>query len=147
VRIFFDTSIFVPLALGHHVHHRASQGIFLGLGRNQGFCAGHSLAEAYSSLTRMPPQDRMSADQAMLFLEEITRRLDVIALDAAEYLETITNLAAARVVGGTVYDGLIAQCALKAKADVIYTWNFRHFQQLGPEIEKRLRVPGDASTP
>ncbi len=142
MRIFFDTSIFVPLALGHHEHHRASQSVFLGLGRNQGFCAGHSLAEAYSTLTRMPPAERMSADQAVLVLEEITHRLDVVALDAVEYMRTIARLAEAGIAGGATYDGLIAQCALKARADIIYTWNIRHFRQFGPDMEKRLRLPG-----
>jgi predicted nucleic acid-binding protein len=143
VRIFFDTSVFVPLAQGHHKHHRASQGVVLGLGRNQGLCAGHSLAETYSSLTRMPSPERMSADQAVLILEDITRRLDIVTLDPPEYMRTIASLAEAGITGGAIYDGLIAQCALKAKADVIYTWNTRHFQRLGPEIEKRLRIPGD----
>lgn len=142
MRIFFDTSVLVPLALGHHEHHKASQAVFLSLGRNQGFCAGHNLAEAYSALTRMPPSERMSADQAVFLLEGIARRLDVVALDAAEYMRAIAAMAEAGITGGAVYDGLIAHCALKAKADIIYTWNIRHFQRLGPDIEKRLRLPG-----
>ena len=142
MRIFFDTSVLVPLAIGYHEHHRASQGVFLSLGRNQGFCAGHNLAEAYASLTRMPPSERMSADQAVFLLKDIASRLEVVALDAAEYLRAIAALAEVGITGGAIYDGLIAQCALKAKADIIYTWNTRHFQRLGPDIEKLLRVPG-----
>ena len=67
-------------------------------------------------------------------------------LTPVEVFKVICDLASSGVVGGAVYDGLIAQCALKAKADIIYSWNIRHFQRLGPEIERRLRVPG-ASTP
>ena len=141
MKVFFDTSIFVPLVLGHHVHHRASQSVFLKLGRNRGFCAAHSLAETYSTLTRMPPIDRMTADQVMLHVQDIASRLEIIALDALEYVQTMSDLAAAGIAGGAVYDGLIAQCALKAKADVIYTFNQRHFRRLGPEIERRLRLP------
>ena len=43
--------------------------------------------------------------------------------------------------GRTLYDYLIAFCALKAGADVIYTWNLKHFQQFGPEILGRLQSP------
>ncbi len=89
----------------------------------------------------------MAADQAVLVLEEISHRLEIVALDAAEYMRTIASLAAVGITGGAIYDGLIAQCALKAKAEIIYTWNIRHFRQLGPEIERRLRVPGAGTAP
>lgn len=49
--------------------------------------------------------------------------------------------AAAGVIGGAVYDALIARCALKAGADIIYTWNLSHFTRLGPEIARRVRTP------
>jgi predicted nucleic acid-binding protein len=45
------------------------------------------------------------------------------------------------VIGGAIYDALIAHCALKARAEKIYTWNIHQFRQFGPEIEKRLRTP------
>jgi predicted nucleic acid-binding protein len=45
-------------------------------------------------------------------------------------------------MGGTVYDALLARCALKVRAEVLYTWNVKHFQQLGlEEIVKRIRTP------
>jgi predicted nucleic acid-binding protein len=45
------------------------------------------------------------------------------------------------VVGGVIYDAVIAQCALKSRAEKIYTWNIRHFRQFGPEVEKKLHTP------
>jgi len=36
---------------------------------------------------------------------------------------------------------LLAHCALKAEAQTIYTWNVKHFEQLGPDIARRLRTP------
>jgi hypothetical protein len=35
--------------------------------------------------------------------------------------------ATARTAGGRVYDGMIAACARKGKADEILTWSLRHF--------------------
>jgi predicted nucleic acid-binding protein len=55
------------------------------------------------------------------------------------------SAAAAGIAGGTLYDYLIAQCALKARADAIYTWNTRHYQLFGPAVLNRLRLPEAAT--
>ena len=44
-------------------------------------------------------------------------------------------------IGWRIYDALLLQCALKAKADVIYTWNLKHFQQLAPNIASTIKTP------
>lgn len=46
-------------------------------------CGAHSLAEVYSTLTRMPGKHRISGEQAMLFIGSIRERLSSIALSAA----------------------------------------------------------------
>ncbi len=92
-------------------------------------------------MTRLPGRHRLSGDQVLLFLDDIREHLTLIALTGDEYHATIKEAAAGGVVGGTIYDALIARCALKAKADTVYPWNIRHFLQLGPEIVNRLRMP------
>ena len=77
----------------------------------------------------------------MLFLGDIKSRLTLIALTPEEYFAAISEYSAMGVVGGAIYDGLLARCALKAKAQSIYTWNIRHYRQFGPEVEKKLRTP------
>jgi predicted nucleic acid-binding protein len=141
VRAFFDTSVLVPAFLEDHEQHEPSLQTLLRADKRHGYCAAHSLAELYSTLTRLPGRHRLSGEQVMLFLENIRERLMVIALDANEYYEAVAEAAATGVIGGTIYDAAIARCALKARADTIYTWNVRHFQQLGPEISKRVRTP------
>jgi predicted nucleic acid-binding protein len=76
-----------------------------------------------------------------LFLEAIEERLTVVALDSREYYSTIKQAAATGIVGGTLYDALLARCALKAGAETIYTWNLEHFQRLGPEVARRTKTP------
>jgi predicted nucleic acid-binding protein len=49
-------------------------------------------------------------------------------------LAAIEQAAQAGIAGGAVYDALIARCALKAKAQTLYTWNVRHFQRLGADL-------------
>jgi len=64
-----------------------------------------------------------------------------VALDDQEYYAAIVESAAAGMVGGAIYDALLARCALKARADTLYTWNLKHFQQLGPEVAERTKTP------
>ncbi|MGH9685424.1 MAG: PIN domain-containing protein, partial [Candidatus Acidiferrales bacterium] len=64
-----------------------------------------------------------------------------ISLDADEYLATIEECSASKIVGGAVYDALLARCAVGAGAESIYTWNVRHFERFGPEIRGRLQTP------
>ena len=40
--------------------------------------------------------------------------------------------AAANLAGGAIYDAIPGHCALKARAEVIYTWNIRDFLRLPP---------------
>jgi len=40
-----------------------------------------------------------------------------------------------------LYDALLARCARKAAAEVIYTWNVQHFRRLDPEVVKRIKTP------
>ncbi len=138
---FFDTSVLYAVLLDDHPHHQASLAVYLRADPAQGGCAAHSLAELYATLTRMPGPDRLGADQVLLALDGIRERLTVVALDPDEYRAAIGDAAAEEILGGTVYDALIARCALKSKATVIYTWNLKHFRRVGPEVAKRARTP------
>jgi predicted nucleic acid-binding protein len=65
----------------------------------------------------------------MLFLGEVKERLTLIALDEEEYYAAIERASIRGVLGGTIYDALVANCAAKAKAETLFTWNIRHFEQ------------------
>jgi predicted nucleic acid-binding protein len=83
----------------------------------------------------------LSGDQVLLFLENVRERLTIVTLSVEDYINAINVGAAAGIVGGTIYDASLARCALKAEADVLYTWNTKHFQQFSPNIIKRLKSP------
>jgi predicted nucleic acid-binding protein len=138
---FFDTSVLVASFLGDHPHHKASAMVFAGAGKKHSACGVHTLAELYSTLTSLPLKPMIAPEQAMLFLGDVRSRLSLIALDEAEYFATIERAAERRISGGRIYDALLLQCALKAKADVIYTWNLKHFQQLAPNIASMIKTP------
>jgi predicted nucleic acid-binding protein len=141
VRFFFDSSVLIAAVSVQHVHHGPSLAVYLAANKNQAGCAAHSLAEVYATLTRLPGRQRMSCEQTLLFLDEIRNRLKTVVLDSDEYCSAIGDAAAEGVVGGTVYDALIARCAIKAHAETIFTWNVDHFRRVGPEVAKRVRTP------
>lgn len=141
MRSFFDTSALIPVFLEEHVHHEASLKAFLRADKESGFFGAHSLAEMYATITRLPGKQRLSGEQVLLFLDNVIERLTPIELSASEYYQLVKICAERGIVGGAIYDALLAECALKAKVDVLFSWNTRHFQQLGPEIVKRLRTP------
>jgi predicted nucleic acid-binding protein len=126
---------------GDHSHHDASLELFIQFEKSNGCCGAHSLAEVYSTLTRMPGKHSVSGEQAMLFIGSIRERLSIITLDGDEYADALTASAALGIVGGGIYDAMLAHCAIKAKAKTIYTWNGRHYAQCGPEVTRRLRTP------
>jgi len=138
---FFDTSVLIPAFLEDHEHHEPSLAAFVAAEKKKACCAAHSLAEVYSTLTRLPGKHRLSGDQVLLFLDAVEDRLTVVALDSREYYSAIRQAAAAGIVGGLLYDALLARSALKANAEIIYTWNLEHFRRLGPEVARRVKTP------
>ena len=129
--LFLDTSVLVAAFLGDHPGHTASVDIFRQCKPGQAFCAGHTLAETYSTLTRIPPPYRATAEEANRFLDTICESLSIVSLEPMEYRETLHQASTAGIVGGSVYDFLIASCARKAAATRLYTWNLRHYERLG----------------
>jgi len=140
VKAFLDTSVLVATFYVDHEHHRPSFELFLRFEKSTVSCSAHSLGEVYSCLTGMPGKDRVSGDEAMLFLANIREHLTLVALSAEEQFQAI-EASASVVTGGGIYDALISHCALKAKAETIYTWNTRDFKRLGPAIADRVRTP------
>ena len=141
MREFFDTSVLVAVFLGDHPHHKASANAFSEAAKERSSCAAHSLAEVYATLTSLPIKPMIAPEQALLFLGDVRSRLSLIALDEEEYFSTIERASERRISGGRVYDALLLRCAVKAKAETIYTWNLKHFQGLAPELASKIITP------
>lgn len=141
MKAFLDTSVLLPAFLEDHEHHEASLKVFLKAEKNLSYCGGHSLAELYATATRLPGKHGLSGDQVLLFIENVRERLTIVTLTGDEYYAVVKEGAAGYIFGGMIYDAILARCALKAGAEVIYTWNTKHFQRLGTEVAKRLKTP------
>ena len=92
-------------------------------------------------LTGMPGKDRVTPDEALLFLADVRARLAVISPSDSDYVEALANAAKSALVGGGIYDALLARCALNARAGVLYTWNVKHFTRLDPKVASLVRRP------
>ena len=138
---FFDSNILIATSVARHIHHAQSMSRLASIPKGLGACAAHSLAEVYAGVTRLPGGFRASREQAILFLSDMEEHLTIVSLDAAEYSAIIRQAAANGILGATIYDALLAACAIKAKAETIYTDNERHFRMFGPDVASRVRKP------
>jgi predicted nucleic acid-binding protein len=92
-------------------------------------------------MTALPVRPVIPPEQALLFVEEVCGRLSTVSLSADEYQETIRGAVDRGLTGGRIYDALLLRCAEKAKAEVIYTWNLKHFRAVAPELADRIQTP------
>ena len=143
MKAFLDTSVLVATFYADHERHQPSIELFLRYTKNEVCCAAHSLTEVYATLTSMPPPRRVSGHEAVLFLRDIRERLTLVTLDADEYFELVTGSADLSLASGAIYDAVLGECARKASARVIYTWNTKDFLRLAPVVAERVQMPPD----
>jgi len=131
----------VPVATFYadHEHHQPSIELLSRENKPMACTAAHCLAEVLSVVAGMPGKNRASPDEALLFLRDVRELLTVVALDENEYFEALESTAASGIIGDAVHDAIIAKCAVKAKAQTIYTPNTKHFSRLGDDIAPRVR--------
>jgi predicted nucleic acid-binding protein len=108
-----DTSVAIPLLVRTHREHGAI--VRWCAGREVRLC-GHALAETYSVLTRLPGDLRMaSADGARLLRERFAPPL---LLDPHTFARLPEVLSGFGIVGGAVYDALVALAATEHDAEL-----------------------------
>ena len=144
MKIFCDTSIFVAGCLKSHPNFQRANFVLKQAEQfpNDSFCAAHSLAETYATLTRIPNQPRYNpVHVSQVIKETILDHFNVVALDATAYQRVIAQCVEDGLIGGIIYDALIMHCAATVKADRIYTFNVRHFQRALPTLASKVIAP------
>jgi toxin FitB len=131
VTVAVDTSVAVPLLVRSHHDHAAvvrwwnGQDITL---------TGHSLAETYSVLTRLPGDARLApADAARLLKARFSPPLVLSSAHTRKLPDTLSRLG---IAGGAVYDALIALAA-KEHAAALATRDARArgtYEAVGVEV-------------
>ena len=98
--------------------------------------AGATLVEAYSVLTRLPTPYRLTASDTLQLIDKnFSRGFTCVTLNADDYMRLLRAAPAGDVAGGRIYDAAIAQCARKAGARTLLTFNASHFAPFaGPDL-------------
>ena len=127
----------VPALFDAHPHHaRAAAAINHRLGAGDTMLiVAHTLLETYSVLTRLPPPTRVEPRRALDAIEDtFLRNGTVVALRPEQYVQLLHDLVSGGTIGGQVYDAAIAACARAAGADVLLTFNERHFRPFATDV-------------
>jgi len=138
---FIDTSVLVSAFWRGHPRHEAGLDLVCAANKRKSCCAAHTLAEVYATMTVLPVRNVIPPEQVFLFVQEVRDRFTIVTLTEEDYLETIERAAARGLTSGRIYDALLLRCAAKAKAEVVYTWNLKHFQAIAPQQADRIRTP------
>lgn len=110
--------------------------------------SAHSIAEAYSVLTRMPRQPKITPHEAGQMLQaNVISRFQIVGLGGNEYVELIKDCEQLGIIGGNVYDAIIARIAHITKVDWLLTLNISHFQRVWPEGNDRIISPVSSTPP
>ena len=113
--IAVDSSVAIAAALPWHEFHEAARGA---LPRRRTQLLGHVALETYSVLTRLPPPHRVPADVARAYLEAAFLSPPVV-LAADRYPALLEAAVTTDIVGGALYDALIAHTAREAGATLL----------------------------
>lgn len=135
-RYLCDTNGLVAAVCSWHEHHERTRAELerRADADEQLVLAAHSLAETYAVLTRLPGANRLRAADAISLIELNWRDAPVVQLTPRETWESLREAQRHGLMGGQMYDVLIAMAALKARASTIITWNVRHFAPFAGKI-------------
>lgn len=131
VSVFLDTSVLLAGLVDFGPQSAPAQSIMHAVAEKKlpsAATAWHCCLEFYSVATRLPPEFRLTPDDANeLLRQEVFGRLTVCDLPSAERADLFAAAARDRIAGGRIYDAHIAEVARSAGAGVIVTDNRRHF--------------------
>jgi len=129
--VFLDTSVLLAGMVDFGPQSAPAQSILHAVAERKiepPATAWHCCLEFYSVATRLPPEFRLTPDDAWVLLrDEVFSRLSVRDLPADERAALFSASARDRIAGGRIYDAHIAEVARSAGAQVIVTDNRRHF--------------------
>lgn len=128
-----DTSVAIPLISSSHSAHESVNRV---VGRRKVGLAGHAAFETYSVLTRLPGDARLNARDALDLMAD--RFVTSETGPHVVFPETVSQLASVGIVGGAVYDGLVALWASAVRGSILLSRDLRAaatYGRLGALVE------------
>ncbi len=137
--IAVDTNVIVAaLQISHEFYHRAAAALEK-LDPATVLLPQAVLFEAYSVMTRFPTPERLRPEVAQNLLAETFAAARIVAMPAEKSWDVLRRSVAGGIVGGRIYDAVIANIAIEAGARELLTFNARHFETFADRIT--IRVP------
>ena len=109
-----DTSVAVAAVDPSHVAHESCREV---VRARRPALAGHAVFETYSVLTRLPPPLTVEPTTATHVLDEAFP--DRCWLTGRHHLDLLSRLAMLGIVGGQVYDALVAEAARRGDCTLL----------------------------
>ncbi len=134
-RFALDANYIVALLLDSHEFHQPTLEDYESrlVRREVPVVPVHSLAEAFSVMTRMPAPYRLTGTVAAKLLERnFARVAEVPDLTGRAMWDLVAEFGASGLSGGLIYGAMIARSACEAGASVIVTWNMRDMLRVAP---------------
>ncbi len=134
MRVALDSSVLVEListGSDRHLRTEASYEEFRRIGA-EFVLPDHVLLEAFSVLSRSPRPVGIPPRDAERLLRDHFSDAIIAPLRPGLAWDTIGQTLSRGCWGGRVYDTLIAMVAFEAGAQVLLTWNTRHFRSVAP---------------
>jgi predicted nucleic acid-binding protein len=143
VKVLYDTSVLIAALLVNHPNHYLTLPKLEMAQRREvhGYVSTHTLAELYSVMTRLPKPLQVSPDEALSAIADLVEYIEAVPLLPEDYQTAIAQMAALKLPGGSVFDALIAQAAVKANVDCLLTLNPKDFIRLSEAIAALVQVP------
>jgi predicted nucleic acid-binding protein len=142
LKALFDTNLLIAGAFLNHEWNSLAVKQFERVIKQEivGCICAHSIAEFYAVATRYPktPMPTLIAKE---FLDDTLQHFEMIELGASDYNAVIARVGHLNLVGGAIFDALIAQAALKTNADQLLTFNAKHFSRLGKDVASIVVTP------
>lgn len=141
MKILFDSSVLIAAFVESHPKHKPALS-FLLKAKNKEFellVSSHTILEIYSVLTSAPFKPKITPEIGKNLIENNIKNIaKIIYLTDKDYFRIIKKMSSSNFSGGIVYDALIVECALKARADEIITSNVKDFLKL--TVDTQLKV-------
>jgi predicted nucleic acid-binding protein len=144
-----DTSCLVAAVVAAHPQHSACLGWLSHAkqGAIEVVISAHSIAELFAVLTRLPAKPKITGPAALQLIAGILACVKPVVLSPQGYEDLINALAQAGLVGGVVYDGIIAKVAELESVDHLLTLNMADFQRLWPSAARLVVSPQSMAPP
>ena len=134
-RFALDSNCLIALLCAWHAHHERTTAAYDHLRKARRKCVLPVPAwlEAFSVITRLPAPYRVDAATARSALNGVLDNAVLVPVSATAARSAVDAVTACGAAGGRVYDALIACSAHEAGAEILLTWNVKHFKEILPQ--------------